>query len=111
MAAGLVNDLLPQALEGSSVLGQHFHQRVEMRFGNVHVSVGRLHVTAFVLARATAELANLVGQAFLEGLGLGVLEVAADARVFHGAVDKIIDQARDARLFAQRLVQACGRGG
>ena len=53
---------------------QHFHQRVEMRFGNVHVSVGRLHVTAFVLARATAELANLVGQAFLEGLGLASLK-------------------------------------
>ena len=89
---------------------QHLHQGVEMALVDVHVGMGRFHISAFIFARAAAQLADLVGQALLEGDRFGVLEVAANARVLDHAVHKIVHQAGDARLFAQGLVQAC-RGG
>ena len=57
--------------------------------------------------------AKLLSQAFLEGGGLGVFELGADARVAQQALHKVVGQAIDAGLFAQRSIQTrwCGGSG
>ena len=91
---------------------QVFDQRVKVGVADVHAAVRRLHVFAFVLARAARRLTNLVDEVALE-LGQTVLvlgrvgEELVNASVVRDVADEIVDDLLDAGCDLELV--SCGR--
>jgi hypothetical protein len=85
---------------------QHRDHVVKFRLRDVLAGVHFLHRIAGVVARATAQIADLLCEQRLDAAQIGSLEASAKRGICRHAIDQHIGNVGDAILAAQPLVEA-----
>src|SRR5436853_326072 len=84
---------------------QILDQRIELRVGDTHPGVRRLHVAAGIGAGAAGALTNLFDQQPFQPRDVGPGEESVDAGVGRDVADEVVDNRCNRRLAAEAVVE------